>query len=279
MIRTGRVQELIVLRQTAEGYILGNDDDEEVLLPKSATTSELPIESTIDVFVYHDRNGRHIATTKPPNAQVNGFAKWKVTHVDHRGAHMDWGLDPELIVPHIEQKKPLDEGRWYVVGVLHDERTDRLYGSTRIEDLLDNSDLSVNEGDQVELLVFGRSDLGLQVIVNDRHQGLVHANEIFKHVAVGDRIPGWVKTIREDHKLDITLQAIGYRRYNDANTELLAKRLRHGSGFLPFNDKSSAEEIHREFGISKKAFKQALGALYKQRKVRIEEDGIVWIER
>ncbi len=130
----------------------------------------------------------------------------------------------------------------------------------------------------MDLLVHGRSDLGLSVIVNNAHGGLVHANEIFKQVSVGDRLTGYVKTIREDNKLDITLQPIGYRQYNDANTDLLVKRLKGAGGFLPFNDKSSPEEIYAEFGMSKKAFKQALGALYKTRKVEIEEDGVRLVE-
>ncbi len=129
----------------------------------------------------------------------------------------------------------------------------------------------------MELLVFGRSEMGWSVIVNDKHQGLVHANDVFKPISMGDRISGFVKTVRTDNKLDITLQPIGYDHYNDANVVLLARRLKQHEGFLPLTDKSSPEEIYRVFGISKKAFKKALGALYKERKVRIEEQGIVWV--
>lgn len=190
---------------------------------------------------------------------------------------MDWGLEPPLLVPHDEQKKPLEEGRWYVVGVYLDPETDRVQASTRIERYLDNAQLTVGKGDTVSLLVFGRSELGLSVIVNNKHQGLVHANEVFKPVSIGDRITGYVKTIREDNKLDITLQPIGYRQYIDVHTAMVAKRIQANKGFLPLSDKSSAEEIYAEFGISKKAFKKALGALYKERLVRIGEDGVVWV--
>ena len=189
---------------------------------------------------------------------------------------MDIGLDTELLVPHDEQKKPLEQGRWYVVRVALDDATDRLYGSTRLEAFLNNEALTVKRGDTVDLIVIGRSDLGLTVAVNNTHQGLVHANEIFKPVSVGDPLTGYVKQVREDNKLDIVLQPIGYRQYIDAHTALLAKRL-EARGFLPLSDKSSAEDIYAEFGISKKAFKKALGALYKERLVRLGDDGVVWI--
>jgi predicted RNA-binding protein (virulence factor B family) len=207
---------------------------------------------------------------------VGEYAQLRVNAIRGAGAHVDIGLDTELLVPHDEQKKPLEQGRWYVVRVALDDATDRLYGSTRLEAFLNNEALTVKRGDTVDLIVIGRSDLGLTVAVNNTHQGLVHANEIFKPVSVGDRLTGYVKQVREDNKLDIVLQPIGYRQYIDAHTALLAKRL-EARGFLPLSDKSSAEDIYAEFGISKKAFKKALGALYKERLVRIGEDGIVWV--
>ena len=170
----------------------------------------------------------------------------------------------------------MEEGRYYVVRVALDEETDRLYASSRVEHFLDNSTLTVKVNEEVALMVFERSELGLNVIVNNIHQGLVHNNEVFRHASIGDRITGYVRRIRDDHKLDIVLQPIGYRQYIDAHTTLLAKRL-EAKGMLPLTDKSSAEEIYAEFGISKKAFKKALGALYKERLVRIGEDGVVWI--
>ncbi len=279
MIHTGRNQDLLILRHTSEGLILGDDDDLEVLLPAPEKVENDAIETTVRVFVHHDDNGRRIATTRTPKAQVGEFASFKVDFVDHRGAHMDWGMDGNLLIPHAEQHKELMEGHWYVVHVALDQRTDRVYGSTFIEKFLHNSELTVEESEKVELLVFGKSDLGLSVIVNNRHQGLVHGNEVFRHVSVADRIPGYVKNIREDNKLDITLQPIGYRQFNDVNVSLLAKRIQSNKGFLPLTDKSSAEEIYEEFGISKKAFKKALGALYKDRKVRIEADGVTWVGR
>jgi len=276
VIRTGRTQDLLILRHTAEGLILGDEDAAEALLPITEKVPDDTDGNTVRVFVYRDKDGRHRATTRPPKAQAGEFAQLRVRAIRGAGANMDWGLDTDLLIPHEEQKQPLEEGRWYLVHVAVDPETDRLYGSTRVEPFLDNTELTVKNGDQVELMVYGRSDLGMSVVVNNRHQGLVHANEIFKPISIGDRITGYVKRVRDDNKLDITLQAIGYRQYNDANSALLAKRLQ-SKGLLQLTDKSSAEDIYAEFGISKKAFKKALGALYKERKVRIGEDGIVWV--
>ncbi len=277
MIRTGQPQDLIVLRRTGNGVFLGDGDDAEVMLPNVERPDSCEVGSTLHVFVYRDHSGRHMASMKMPKAQVGEFAQLQVKSVAAAGAMLDWGLGTELFIPAQDQRKKLEEGRWYVVRVALDERSDRVYGSTRIEQFLSNENLTVKAGDEVSLLVFERSPLGLSVIVNNTHQGLVHANEIFRPVSIGDRIAGFVKQVREDNKLDITLQPIGYRKAIDPHTALLTKRLQSGSGFLPLTDKSSAEEIHQEFGISKKAFKKALGALYKDRKVRIEEEGIIWI--
>lgn len=277
MIRTGRIQDLIILRHAADGLILGDDDAPEVLLPYAERPPNDADGSTVQVFVYRDAKGIQRATLRMPKAQLGEFAQLHVNSIRGGGANMDLGSGGDLLVPHEQQKNALEEGRWYVVRVAVDDQSDRLYGSTYIERFLDNTALTVKKGDTVALLAFGRSELGLSVIVNNVHQGLVHASEIFKPIGIGDRITGYVKNVRDDNKLDITLQPIGYRQYIDAHTALLAKRLQAGNGFLPLTDKSSAEEIHAEFGISKKAFKKALGALYKERVVRIEEDGIVWI--
>lgn len=277
MIHTGQTQDLVILRNTSVGLFLGDDEGNEVLLPNKYVPAEHDQGDVLSVFVYRDSEGRQVATSLEPKIPLNGFASLRVFAVDRLGAFMEWGMEKHLMVPYKEQQKKLEEGRWYVTYLALDEQTDRLFGSTRIDRHLDNSELSVAEGDTVELLVFGRSEMGWSVIVNDKHQGLIHGNEVFKPISVGDRINGFVKTIRADNKLDITLQPIGYEQFNDANTALLVKRLKQYEAFLPLTDKSSPEEIYRVLGISKKAFKKALGALYKERKVRIEEQGIVWL--
>ncbi len=276
-INTGITQVLTIVRRSKEGIVLADEAGTEVMLRPHDRHTDDASGSKVSVFIYRDSTGEQVATTKQPKAQVGQFAQLRVRTVEDEGAYLDLGVDTDLFVPYRDQKKPLEEGRWCIVRVALDERSDRIYGSTRLDDHLNNAQLTVKPGDKVDLVVFGKSELGLSVIVNNAHQGLVHANEVFQQRSIGDRIPGYVKQVRPDNKLDITLQPIGYRRYNDANTEMLAKRLQTRTGFLPLNDKSSAEAIYAEFGISKKAFKQALGALYKERKVRIEDEGIVWV--
>ncbi|MCC7503547.1 MAG: GntR family transcriptional regulator [Flavobacteriales bacterium] len=276
MIHTGRTQELTVLRRRKEGLYLGDGEGAEVLLPHSERPDDGAEVSSLRVFVHRDQEGKQVATVRTPKAQVGEFALLKAVAIRGAGAHMDWGLEPPLLAHHEEQQRPMEEGRYYVVRVALGEGTDRLYASSRVERFLDNSTLTVKANEEVALMVFDRSELGLNVIVNNIHQGLIHHNEVFRHVSIGDRITGYVRRVRDDHKLDIVLQPIGYRQYIDAHTAMLAKRL-EAKGMLPLTDKSSAAEIHAEFGISKKAFKKALGALYKERLVRIGEDGVVWV--
>jgi len=256
--------------------VLADGKGNEVLYPEAKLPAGVRDDKSLRVFVLRDDKGRLVATTRIPKATVGQFAMFRVLHADREGAYLDWGLKPDLFVPASEQMRPLQQGRWALVRVAHD-REHGLYASTRVEDFLDNRDLRVEEKEEVDLIVFDRSDLGLDVVVNGRHRGLVHASDVFKPVSVGDRMNGYVRHIRDDHKLDITLQPIGFRQYNDANVDLLIKRLRSSRGFLPFTDKSSTETIYAEFGISKKAFKKAVGALYRERLVRLEDDGIVWI--
>jgi predicted RNA-binding protein (virulence factor B family) len=275
-IHTGRIQELSILRHRKEGVYLGDDEVNEVLLPITERPDNAGDVATLRVFVYRNKEGQQVATLRMPKAQAGEFALLKVSAIRGAGARLDWGVDAELLVLHEEQERPMEEGRYYVVHVALAESTDRLFASSRVDRFLDNTELTVKEKEEVGLLVFDKSELGLHVIVNNRHQGLVHANETFKHASIGDRITGYVKRVREDNKLDIVLQPIGYRQYIDAHTALLAKRL-EAKGMLPLTDKSSAEAIYAEFGISKKAFKKALGALYKERLVRLGDDGVVWI--
>lgn len=278
MIQTARTQDLQIIRRTPEGHLLGDASGSTVLLPAHERLTDRADDGTVRVFVYRDHTGRLLATLKRPKAEEGGSATMKVVSVGRNEALVDWGLDQPLAIPHRHQRRPLVEGRWYVVHVAVDPENDQPHGSTRHEDFLDNTEVTVKEGDQVDLVVLDRSDLGFSVSVNEKHHGLIHASDVFKPLSIGDRITGYVRQVRPDNKLDITLQAMGYRQYNSPNVDLITKRLQ-AKGFIPLTDKSSAEDIYREFGISKKAFKQAVGALYKERKVRLEEHGIVWVDR
>ncbi len=274
MIEIGRKNKLKILRQTSVGLYLGDVSGEEVLLPDKYCPARFKIEDEIEVFVYRDHEGRKIATNLTPKINLNEFALLQVTAVTEVGAFLDWGMEKELFVPFMEQKQKMKKGRWYIVYLDLDTKTDRLYASNGIERHLQNDILTIKEKEEVELLVLQKTDLGFTVIVNNRHTGLIYKNEIFKELNIGDKLNGFVKKIREDNKIDILLQAIGYNNFIDTNTELIYRALLENEGFLAVTDKSSPDEIYSQFGISKKAFKKTLGALFKQKKIEILHNGI-----
>lgn len=274
MIELGRYNELKILRETSVGLFLGDKEGNDVLLPNKYCPKKFEIGDIIEVFVYRDFAERIVATNLKPKLTLFEFALLKVMDVSPIGAFLDWGLEKELFVPFREQRMKMEEGRWYIVYLDLDEETDRLFGTNKIEKRLDNTELEVVEGEEVEILIYNKSDLGYTVIVNNIHKGLIYANEVFQELNIGDRMPAFVKKIREENKLDITLYKLGYKESIEPNTEEIYNILVQNKGYLAITDKSGPEEIYKHFGISKKAFKKALGALYKQHKVVIEEEGI-----
>ena len=274
MIETGRYNKLRILRQASVGLYLGDVATEDVLLPNKYCPESFELEDEIEVFVYRDGEGRKVATNLTPKIHLNEFALLEVTAVTDIGAFMDWGMEKELLVPFAEQRQKMIEGRWYIVYLDLDTKTDRLYASNKVEKHLQNENLTVEEKEEVELLVLQKTDLGFSVIVNNRHMGLIYNNEIFRELNIGDKLKGFVKKIREDNKIDISIQAIGYNNFIDANSDLIYRALLENKGFLAITDKSSPEEIYSQFGISKKAFKKTIGTLFKQRKIKIQPDGI-----
>jgi predicted RNA-binding protein (virulence factor B family) len=274
MIEQGKHIELKVAKRASFGLYLADDSGEEVLLPNKYCSDEMTPGDTIEVFVYKDSEGKKVATTLTPKIFINEFALLKVAAVTGVGAFLDWGLEKELMVPFREQKQKLEMGRWYIVYLDLDKKSDRLYASNRVERFLQNDQISVKEGDEVALVVLQKTDLGYSVIINHAHKGLIFDNEIFQEIRVGDKLNAYVKKIRDDRKIDISIQPIGFRKFNDSNSELIFKKLEENNGFLAITDKSSPDEIYTQFGISKKAFKKSLGALYKQKKVDIQPDGI-----
>ncbi len=264
---------LSILRETSVGLFLGNDDY-EVLLPNKYCPEEYEIEDELRVFVYLDYAERLIATNLEPKILLNQFALLQVTMVTEVGAFLDWGLEKNLLVPYREQRDRMVEGRWYVVKMLNDEKTDRLYATNKIDKQLQNEALTVEEGEEVQIIIYKKTDLGFSVIIDHLHSGLIYQNEIFKEVRIGDKMKGYVKRIREDNKLDISLQPIGFDNYKDAYTKSIVMKLLDNDGFLKLNDKSSPEDIYTNFGISKKAFKKSIGGLYKERKIEFVNDGI-----
>lgn len=278
MIEQGKYSRLKIIKRSTFGLFLGDDTGEEVLLPNKYCTDQMKPEGEVEVFIYRDSEDRKVATTLTPKIKLYEFALLKVKAVTKVGAFLDWGLEKDLMVPFREQRQNMEEGRWYIVYMDLDTKTDRLYASNRLERFLNNENLSVSEGDEVGLVVLHKTDLGYSVIIEHRHKGLVFDNEIFQDLHIGDCLKGYVKKIREDNKIDISLQPIGYRKFSETNSELIVQRLIEREGFLPLTDKSTPEEIYSQLGISKKAFKKSIGALYKLKKISIQPDGIKLLE-
>jgi len=278
LIEIGKYNHLKILRLTSVGLFLGDEGGEEVLLPKRYCPEKYNINDDIDVFVYPDNEGRKVATNLIPKLGLNEFALLKVTAVNDIGAFVDWGLDKELLVPFKEQRQKMEEGRWYIVYLTIDEKTDRLVASNKLEKHLQNNNMTIEEGEEVELLVMQKSDLGFTVIVNNVNKGLIFQNEIFQELKIGEKLKGYVKNIRDDHKLDISLQPIGYKKYSKTHTELIYHKLVENGGFLAVTDESSPQDIYSVFGISKKAFKRSVGALFKEHKIIIQPGGIKLVE-
>jgi len=275
LIPIGQHQNLTILRHTTVGLFLGDEEgDEDVLLPNKYCPENFEIGEKINVFVYRDHEERIIATTLKPRILLHQFAFLRVTSVSNVGAFLDWGLEKELLVPFREQRQKMEEGRWYIVYLDLDKKTDRLYATNKIEKRLKNDPLTVKEGEAVDVMVMKKTDLGFSVIVNQLHEGLIFESDIFTRLNIGDTLTGYVKQIRDDNKLDISLQPIGFENFNDPNCELILKKLTSQKGFLPITDKSTPEDIYKQFGISKKAYKKAIGTLYKQRKITLEPEGI-----
>jgi predicted RNA-binding protein (virulence factor B family) len=274
LIEIGKHHKLEIRRETSVGLFLGDESGEEVLLPNKYRPERFDIGDTIDVFVYRDNAERKIATTLTPDIELHEFALLKVFDITENGAFMEWGLEKHLFVPFSEQNQDMQAGKWYVIYLDLDQKTDRLYGSAKVEKHLSNEVITLREAEEVDLLIYKQTDLGYSVIVNNKYQGLIYGNEVYRDLRIGERLKGFVKKIREGNKLDISLQPIGFVKANKANTDIIYEALGLEDGFLPFTDKSPPEEIYARFAMSKKAFKNAIGALYKEKRIVIEEDGI-----
>lgn len=278
MINIGEVNKLSIVRRTDNGLYLADEEGTELLLPNKYCPEKYEFNDIIEVFVMRDSEDRIMATTIDPKIHLYEFALLQVTHVTRVGAFMDWGMEKELMVPYSEQRQGMEEGRWYVVCMLLDEKTDRLFASNKIDKYLQNNVLNVEVGQKVEALVYQRSDLGYSVIINNEHTGLIYANEVYKELNVGDKLEAYIKAIREDNKLDISVHPIGYESSNELNVKSIYQALTQHNGEIFITDKSTPEVIYKTFNISKKAFKKAIGDLYRQRKISIEESSIKLVE-
>ena len=272
MIKVGDYNVLKVLREADFGFYL-DDGAEGVLLPKRFVPEGLKVGDEIKVFIYHDSEGRLIATTQHPKGVVGEIVKLKAITVTNQGAFLDWGLMKDIFVPKSKQLGGMREGAEYLVKIYVDEQTGRVAATEKIEPFLSNENLTVKEKDIVDLVVYRRTDIGYLVIINNKHTGVLHFNEIYQNIGVGDKLKGFIKAIRPENKIDVVAGRPGYNRVED-EAEKILRLLNENNGYLPYHDKSDPDEIYDFFGISKKAFKMATGNLYKQQKITFTKTGI-----
>lgn len=272
IMEIGNYNDLKVSRATAFGVYLVDDQGSEVLLPKRYVTGAMPAGMKVRVFVYNDSENRPVATTETPTAVVGQTALLRVKAVNAVGAFMDWGLvAKDLLVPFGEQRVDMKAGRSYVVHVYLDRESGRIVASAKLDKFLSHDRPGYYHRQRVQLLVVQRNELGFKVIVNDSHWGMIYHNEIMCDVNIGDRLTGYVKQVRDDDKVDVTLAKIEKARVDDLSALILGHLKGHG-GTMSLTDKSSPEEIFKAFGCSKKDFKKALGLLYKQQRVELLPD-------
>lgn len=273
MIYLGQKNTLSILRSSAVGLYLTDDEQNNVLLPNKFTTPEQKIGDKIEVFVYTDSEDRPVATTQEPLIQLNQFAALRVVDIAPFGAFMDWGLDKDLLVPAKQQAVPMHNGETHVVYLYLDEETDRLAASSKLNRFFVNEHLDLKVGEEVDILIFEDHFLGYFAVINDAYKGLIYKDEVFRDLEVGERMKAWVKKIKPTKEVDLSIQKIGFARFDDLK-DILYDYLKANNGFIALTDDSTPDEIADALHISKKAFKKSLGMLYKKRLVRIEKDGV-----
>ena len=274
MLCLGQVNSLPLFKKTVFGvYLKDAESDQEVLLPNKYVPKDVDLGNFIDVFLYTDSEDRIVATTLTPKIFLHGVAVLEVKDVAKFGCFLDWGLEKDLFLPLAEQGGRLQIGDKVTVCLRLDERTDRLYATAKIKKF-SNQEIRVKEGDEVDLIIGGKSDLGYQVVINNSYLGLVFFNKVFQPLRKGDQIKGFIEKVRDDGKIDVSLQKKGYIQVVDSQ-DILLKKLQENSGVLYLTDKSDPKAITRELLMSKAVFKKCVGALYKQRKIKIEADRIV----
>ncbi len=274
MAEIGKQNRLNILKESPQGLYLDDGENGEILLPNALVPDWVKIGDTLSVFVYRDSEDRIIATTKTPHAKVGQFAYLEVVEVNPKiGAFLDWGLEKDLLLPFREQDEHVSEGEGVVVFIRIDEQKDRIVASARLNRHLNLSKPDYNPGDEVDLIVTDETPLGYNAIIDHAHLGLLYKTELSESLEYGQPITGYIKEVREDGKIDLRRDPAGYKRVLSVSEDIFDALVDAG-GRLPYNDKTPPETIRKVFGISKKAFKQALGTLYKQRRIRFEGDGI-----
>ena len=272
MVRMGEYNLLKVIKVKDMGVFVDNGE-EGILMPKRFVPPGTRVGDQLNVFLYHDGEGRPIATTQKPLGILGDIVKLRAVSITPQGAFLDWGLMKDLFIPKsgmISFMRPMGE---YLVKIVMDEQTGRVAATEKLERFLSNEILSVSEKDEVDLLVYRKTDIGYEMIINNRHKGMLHANEIYRPIEIGDRFPGFIKKILPENKIDVAAGKPGYQRVENESEKIL-RLLAENNGYLPYHDKSSPEEIYEFFRISKKTFKMTTGNLYRQKKIVFTDTGI-----
>jgi len=273
MIKIGKINSLKVVKEVDFGVYLDGEEKGEILLPNNVVPENCQVDDILDVLIYLDSEDRIIATTDKPFVYVDEFALLRCVAVTNIGAFLDWGLYKDVLVPFREQKVKMQDGRSYLVYLYLDHESERIVASAKIEKFLDNIIPEYEPGEEVNLIVADQTDLGYKVIINHTHSGILYNDEVFTELNKGENLKGYIKKVRDDDKIDLTLHRYGYRKVEDTLSKII-NYIELNGGTTNITDKSAPEIIYDTFGVSKKTFKQAIGALYKQKQIIITENGI-----
>ena len=277
MAQVGRFNKLEVVKEVDFGVYLDGGELDTILLPQRYVPEGCEVGDWVDVFLYFDSEDLLIATTEKPRVEVGRCEMLKVIDINNAGAFMDWGLPKDLLVPYSEQLKPMEVGYSYVVYVFHDQDSDRIAASTRLQDYLAEESVWIKPRQAVDLLIAGRTDLGYKAVINDQYLGLIFRDDAFRPLKVGERLPGFIKNIRSDGKIDLVISQGTLQGDHDLGEQII-EGLRASGGVSTLTDKSAPDEIYRAFKVSKKKYKQALGSLYRSKRILLSPEKIQLVE-
>lgn len=272
MINIGKINKLKVVKQLGYEIYLDSGTARKILLADKKLPANCQVGDTLEAFVYVDSEGHLAATAQKPLAQADEVAWLKVVSVSYVGVFLDWGLPKNLLVPFSEQHHEMEVGQSYLVKLFLDDKG-RMAATTKLDEWLEEESVDFKPGQKVSLIIADKTDLGYKAVVNNTHWGLLYKNEVFQPLRKGQRVEGYIRQIRDDKRIDLMLHEPGYGKVDSLTDKILAK-LKQSDGYLALSDKSPPEAIYSAFGVSKKVFKQAIGALYKKQLIRIEKDGI-----
>lgn len=276
MIQVGKINTLTINRKVEFGFYL-DDGKEGILLPKRFAPKQAKVGDTIAVFIYHDSDNRLIATTQQPKGMVDDIVLLKCVSTMPAGAFLDWGLMKDLFVAKSQQKLGMRVGGWYLVKIYIDQQTGRIAATEKIERFINNDNLTIKQKDEVDIIIYRQTDIGYSCIINNKHWGLIHNNQIFTALEPGQHHKAFIQTIREDNKIDVVLGKAGFSKVEN-EAEKIIRLLKENNNYLPYHDKSDPEDIYAFFGMSKKTFKMTIGNLFKQQKITLTQTGIQLVE-